>query len=102
LAAPHCCFHSYSTRRSSDLRRSVIRRPIPCAAPVTTATRSPFVLFMFPLHQPSVVMASYPGSPAVDTWPVVEDGERVAVVTGARSEEHTSELQSRFELVCRI
>src|SRR5437868_11484356 len=34
---------------------------------------------------------------------VVEMGERVyGAEAAARSEEHTSELQSRFELVCRL
>src|SRR5437868_8282814 len=33
------------------------------------------------------------GSPAVPAWPCR---------AGTRSEEHTSELQSRFDLVCRL
>src|SRR2546421_8034473 len=31
-----------------------------------------------------------------------EDGIRDLIVTGVRSEEHTSELQSRSDLVCRL
>src|SRR5437868_9899655 len=39
-------------------------------------------------------------------WPSGRSGRRAAVVAGedheGRSEEHTSELQSRFDLVCRL
>src|SRR5690554_7517618 len=36
-----------------------------------------------------------------DDWEVVKDG-KVKLYTGKRSEEHTSELQSRPHLVCRL
>src|SRR3712207_7706583 len=38
----------------------------------------------------------------VDGWPVGDARRRVAADGGARSEEHTSELQSRQYLVCRL
>src|SRR5207249_11296298 len=40
---------------------------------------------------------SYPGLNLVYTWDVYGHG-----VDLSRSEEHTSELQSRFDLVCRL
>src|SRR5216684_3633701 len=37
------------------------------------------------------------------SWELIEKGHHVVVVTPtARSEEHTSELQSRLHLVCRL
>src|SRR5437868_13426266 len=35
-------------------------------------------------------------------WGIQLDAKKAAVVTTVRSEEHTSELQSRFDLVCRL
>src|SRR5438309_8576032 len=35
-------------------------------------------------------------------WPAVNQASRAALRQGARSEEHTSELQSQFHLVCRL
>src|SRR5689334_24434579 len=40
------------------------------------------------------------GSPAANTLAIV--GVAAAVAAAARSEEHTSELQSQFHLVCRL
>src|SRR6266481_7140415 len=48
-----------------------------------------------------------------DTWPIAASGHSAktsivrsphspAIASGARSEEHTSELQSQFHLVCRL
>ena len=48
------------------------------------------------LGQPGrVVDQHWPGSPEASTWRQLENG-------AARSEEHTSELQSRRNLVCRL
>src|SRR3712207_8108040 len=38
----------------------------------------------------------------VDEWPNVGEGYRRRLESGPRSEEHTSELQSRQYLVCRL
>src|SRR5207249_8453292 len=38
----------------------------------------------------------------VDTAEAYGDGHSERVMSRARSEEHTSELQSRFDLVCRL
>src|SRR5699024_12063757 len=47
------------------------------------------------------------GAPVIDQLPVAHQlgaaqPARPAVEVAARSEEHTSELQSRFDLVCRL
>src|SRR5437868_7784395 len=44
----------------------------------------------------------YSSSSARDTRYVLEHSEAVGVFVEDRSEEHTSELQSRFDLVCRL
>src|SRR5699024_11825732 len=79
FAHPH--LHSFPTRRSSDLStdQSAIIQPysIRCLPPADTVT----------------VFHSYQRSDGL--W------ELFSFYYG-RSEEHTSELQSRFDLVCRI
>src|SRR5207247_10757738 len=81
---PHLLLHSFPTRRSSDLSPSA---SAPCATPSPGATTS---------------------------WTTSSDGSspgcRSSWVGGRwsrpnpfpRSEEHTSELQSRVDLVCRL
>src|SRR5207249_10537837 len=90
----HRVLHSFPTRRSSDLRS-------PCPAPASMSRCPPR------RWSPR----SWP------TWDFVLDvnlkggffcaqaAARVMVAggrRGSRSEEHTSELQSRFDLVCRL
>src|SRR5205823_11364485 len=100
LSAPYSCFfsscsdhprdlHSFPTRRSSDLGRAEFHSPLgttpiacrPCAAlaDAVVSTTHPWAYF----------------TPA-------ERGGFEAVCARARSEEHTSELQSLAYLVCRL
>src|SRR5690606_40665468 len=80
----HRLLHSFPTRRSSDLTAR-----IPSAPPLLDAS---------PL--PVVVAAAAAGADAAGR-PGASRG--VAVLRpGQRSEEHTSELQSRENLVCRL
>src|SRR5439155_25222225 len=72
--------HSFPTRRSSDLSASRTRRR-PCARPTRPATASA------PPCGPEIRHGAS-GWRASSRW--------------ARSEEHTSELQSRGQLVCRL
>src|SRR5690625_6725936 len=65
------------------------RPPISPLFPYTTLFRSP--------HAPRLV-----GPAAASEDPVVGVTARVEVVPAPRSEEHTSELQSRGHLVCRL
>src|SRR5207247_6222167 len=78
-SAPHRALHSSPTRRSSDLGCS------PSAAPPAPPRRSSTTSPPSPTTPPSTNCMP-PSSP----WPC------------ARSEEHTSELQSRVDLVCRL
>src|SRR5207249_11507020 len=79
----HPAPHSFPTRRSSDL----------LGAPHLVASRAPGTPFY---------------SSIWELWTVhVPDGFDVTTIRSAadvrnRSEEHTSELQSRFDLVCRL
>src|SRR5439155_24650706 len=78
----HRDLHSFPTRRSSDLSEMII----------------------WGGADNRITSRGYRYSPASDTWtpmnaPGVHRGPRVR---GGRSEEHTSELQSRGHLVCRL
>src|SRR5437868_10665255 len=74
---PHRYLHSFPTRRSSDLRPwPRRRRSSPRGQDAGEGARKLAVL----------MVADVPARLLVD----------------ARSEEHTSELQSRFDLVCRL
>src|SRR5690606_39945856 len=90
--------HSFPTRRSSDLTRTTIRAirsPGACGCPVDPSGSSP--------PRPAPVREhGAAGCPAWDTRPRrrTPGGTPVAVV--GRSDEHTSELQSRENLVCRL
>src|SRR5207249_7485644 len=77
--------HSFPTRRSSDLRNTIL-------GGFTTQTRD----FSFPrgaVRAPDVVACLRRGGRGIF---------RIAALPRPRSEEHTSELQSRFDLVCRL
>src|SRR5699024_12375011 len=79
--------HSFPTRRSSDLtqRRSTMKpmsAAIASAAITTPATMSPALPRRTSMYSPCHRTC------ALQVW--------------SRSEEHTSELQSRFDLVCRL
>src|SRR5699024_11987922 len=77
--APHLHLHPFPTRRSSDL----------CIRSSTLICGDPPVVI---LTTASVLQATFckTGSKCSGLW------------EGRRSEEHTSELQSRFDLVCRL
>src|SRR5207249_10594299 len=74
---------------------SPIRRPPRSALfPYTTLFRSTWVCKYCDFNAYAVLEGLIP--------PYVEALSREVELAGARSEEHTSELQSRFELVCRL
>src|SRR5947207_6434710 len=79
------------------------RPPITTLFPYTTLFRSerPHGLEEFGAERlPRVRLREPVGAPgAVEVDPAAE---RVVPVVGARSEEHTSELQSHSDLVCRL
>src|SRR5437667_6867556 len=72
----HRDLHSFPTRRSSDLDRAIARLP--------TEQRS--VLLLVTLEEMSYE----------------EVAHALGIPIGTRSEEHTSELQSHHDLVCRL
>src|SRR5699024_11575824 len=78
--------HSFPTRRSSDLRGRTIPGSDEAAAAGRPVRRD--------LH-PELT------APSADRTPAPAPGCGPCQIP-ARSEEHTSELQSRFELVCRL
>src|SRR5438067_10299065 len=76
--------HSFPTRRSSDLfSDSVAQKPIIAVSDGMKIGRNAAHVWNFPFS-----FSRYP--------------RRGSSTRGRRSEEHTSELQSRFDLVCRL
>src|SRR5699024_12536605 len=89
-SAAHLAPHSFPTRRSSDLAAPVLHlRHLSLDDPVGTGRRRAGRLRE--AHRRDLL----PHGPAAAV-PVLGRGAR------RRSEEHTSELQSRFDLVCRL
>src|SRR5204862_8004052 len=85
--------HSFPTRRSSDLFRVRLCDPAELAFPVAVE------------HNPVDVAGLRTRFPAVGTRGAKTNvGSRAGRVVSIqqRSEEHTSELQSRRDLVCRL
>src|SRR5207249_5172114 len=88
----HRDLHSFPTRRSSDLERPAANRRPRRVFPGRRQDLQDSVVRARPLR----------GSPGEQSplrraaWPAGRDPHR------RRSEEHTSELQSRFDLVCRL
>src|SRR5207248_7990487 len=78
---------SFPTRRSSDLYSRVLPRPVHLE--ISRRDRGRVLGFTDPRHRPGRV-AAHP------------DARALARDTRPRSEEHTSELQSPYDLVCRL
>src|SRR5438874_6260976 len=76
----HRDLHSFPTRRSSDLELAAFAHENACVSPSDDAADS----------------GPAPARTIKDAYP------NFLVRAGARSEEHTSELQSRRDLVCRL
>src|SRR5699024_12701219 len=88
--------HSFPTRRSSDLSR--IRTEL-SAAPNTPPVMSLKISRSAPLRRAFCCASSRAPTPSA---PVSAAKPTIAGRVAPRSEEHTSELQSRFDLVCRL
>src|SRR5690242_21466619 len=83
--------HSFPTRRSSDLS----------AISFTSPSNNPQVLGLVSM----IAATSGPSlslSACASTWPLGLAGTSSTVKPAKRSEEHTSELQSHVNLVCRL
>src|SRR5207249_12166504 len=93
--APHA-IHSFPTRRSSDLGHAGYSDPLDEQHfLVDTINR----LQKLPTWNSTAVIIAYDDS---DGWYDHVMGPIVSQSNDPRSEEHTSELQSRFDLVCRL
>src|SRR5207249_11258789 len=90
----HQDLHSFPTRRSSDLNQRIHpnKRSAPFRKGRTTSDSARF----FPLlPNPKRRLSGYPICPRFMR-------RSISRFSALRSEEHTSELQSRFDLVCRL
>src|SRR5207248_10553542 len=88
--------HSFPTRRSSDLTI-----PTPSTRPVSGSAR----IFVSPSLRPSVRArpeAAHSRLAIFTVRPTRAASDSVSPHQATRSEEHTSELQSPYDLVCRL
>src|SRR5699024_12634685 len=97
--SPRTTLHSLPTRRSSDLRQRMRSAAFssrlfasPMASPIgqTYSQKAPAIFSI----------AAIP--PAQRGRYRAKKGRRVFATAPSRSEEHTTALQSRFELICRL
>src|SRR5699024_11365157 len=67
-------------------------------------TASPHDIYTLSLHDALPISTSIftSGSPGKTSIPVCKGIDKSIIYIQGRSEEHTSELQSRFDLVCRL
>src|SRR5690606_40538847 len=91
----HCCLHSFPTRRSSDLM------PLPFDVEERGA-RQRIGHPMLRVGRAQVLEGRVERCGLVGRRVVTQAVERTRKGPLARSEEHTSELQSRENLVCRL
>src|SRR5699024_12511384 len=94
-------FHSFPTRRSSDLNQAVFGSHKEETALFKLIDRYHCCDLFFRLKLKQIYDSCASGCSAglrnlISFYPVHPS------CTGKRSEEHTSELQSRFDLVCRL
>src|SRR5699024_12665153 len=87
---PRPSAHSFPTRRSSDLSR-----PASVPSGKSHSSRSPRTGLY-------TAFALVPSSSTVQYSVTFEASRNRPCTSRSRSEEHTSELQSRFDLVCRL
>src|SRR3712207_7796670 len=87
---PRSTLFPYTTLFRSDVARTIAREARAVGIQINFA--------------PTVDVNNNPGNPVINVRSFGEDPERVArlAVQWVRSEEHTSELQSRQYLVCRL
>src|SRR5207249_9233145 len=97
----HSHFHSFPTRRSSDLARPP-QPPTPgYGSPTPARPQSAILRRSIYLRSWRYTMAS-PANRALFQLLQADVFEFRPHRLSGRSEEHTSELQSRFDIVCRL
>src|SRR5699024_12414522 len=87
--AHHQDIHSFPTRRSSDLSKIRLNDTY-AQAVVQSKDKETMQLWKGRLTEARELLHS------------IEQREKTLLKVARRSEEHTSELQSRFDLVCRL
>src|SRR5437867_8932214 len=92
--------HSFPTRRSSDLLRSAFREMSP--ETFWLLCWSVGGLILMSLIPSKRVDRIFPIIPPLCLLLAAQIARLVACSHGSRSEEHTSELQSPYDLVCRL
>src|SRR5207253_6058919 len=100
IPPPHRCLHSFPTRRSSDLLRA---KPKPSDTDDDQKDRHTKTEYQHSqeIHGDSPgLLAAFLSSLSFRLG--LPDVDGVSVDWASRSEEHTSELQSRGHLVCRL
>src|SRR5207253_10312613 len=102
LYAVHCLLPSFPTRRSSDLPSTLCLLPVtlPLLA-VVVRRQGGHVKHVAEAGASSLRDEDFLAPPAGAFPPCVRSA-RALSFAGPRSEEHTSELQSRGHLVCRL
>src|SRR5699024_11875411 len=95
-AVPHCYSPSFPPRRSSDLLQGF-------DVTVGQDRGDQFAFLFFRPRNGSVLLEFPLASLTVPCAPsAVPVAAGSVLISACRSEEHTSELQSRFDLVCRL
>src|SRR5207249_6369582 len=95
-SAAHRDLHSFPTRRSSDLDTGLKSRPL--GSHCASMSLRPAVMMRAAYYASSVASSSSRFA-ALVRW---STPKATSARVDPRSEEHTSELQSRFDLVCRL
>src|SRR5206468_10436026 len=100
FSSEHRDLHSFPTRRSSDLGRSqdqVLVMPgfYPVVAPTASEAQEKYDYLQSLIQKPV-------GISILEHTIGVHDLDKIPLDGPVRSEEHTSELQSRSDLVCRL
>src|SRR5699024_12397428 len=90
--------HSFPTRRSSDLEADSFLKD---ADENYEVTRPEYQTFFADGTRPSEWVGDVPTKDEI-IEALVEQDKYIQSFSTSRSEEHTSELQSRFDLVCRL
>src|SRR5699024_12195597 len=100
--APHSAMHPFPTRRSSDLTKWFDCDRIKGTPTLRFRQEGDYITLPGGKKKALrryMIDEKIPGQMR-DGIPLLADGSHIIWVIG-RSEEHTSELQSRFDLVCR-
>src|SRR5699024_11933570 len=93
MSMPTAARGSMAARMTMTASRKIIKMIWMAATKITTSPKS--VTSRVEAHRPATEVSGSTSPP--EYWPKVSTWIR-----RSRSEEHTSELQSRFDLVCRL